>query len=195
MRALVERLLMLGRAMEPDFLQLEPVDLRSFCADLIDSARVLADRRWLLPDVPDVVVDVDAAKLRGALLNLLDNAVRVTNPGDVIALVARTGAGSDVTLAVEDSGPGIPPERRAAALERFARPGAADSEGSGLGLAIVRAVAEAHGGAVAIEDSAYGGCRVALRLPVVAAPAADEPVPSVATVTYVDQDEEPTCVS
>jgi signal transduction histidine kinase len=192
MRALVERLLMLGRAMEPDFLQLEPVDLRSFCVDLVDSAKVLADRRWMLPEVPDVVVDVDAAKLRGALLNLLDNAVRVTAPGDVIALVVTTGPGADVTLAVEDSGPGIPPERRAAALERFARPGAADSEGSGLGLAIVRAVAEAHGGAVAIGDSVYGGCRVTLRLPVVGEPAEDTPV---GTVTYVDQDEEPTCVS
>jgi len=178
MKALVERLLMLGRAMEPDFLSTEPVDLRSFCADLFESAQVLADRRWLLPSVPDVVVDVDAAKLRGALLNLLDNAVRATCDGDVIALVVSAGPGSEVELAVEDSGPGIPPERRDVVLERFARPGAADTAGSGLGLAIVRAVAEAHGGSVVIEDSSYGGCRVALRLPVTA-----------------DALPEPTCVS
>jgi signal transduction histidine kinase len=187
MKALVERLLMLGRAMEPDFLSTEPVDLRSFCADLFDAAQVLADRRWLLPDVPDVVVDVDAAKLRGALLNLIDNAVRATRVGDVVALVVTAGPGSEVEVAVEDSGPGIPRERRAAVLERFARPGAADTQGSGLGLAIVRAVAEAHGGSVAVGDSRYGGCRVSLRLPVAAAglPAVVDDAP----------DEEPTCVS
>ncbi len=49
MGALVERLLMLGRALEPDFLQLEPLDLRTFLSDLFDSARVLADRRGVSP--------------------------------------------------------------------------------------------------------------------------------------------------
>jgi len=187
MKALVERLLMLGRAMEPDFLSTEPVDLRSFCADLFDTAQVLADRRWILPAVPDVVVDVDAAKLRGALLNLIDNAVRATTVGDVIALVVSAGPGADVEVAVEDSGPGIPPDRRDAVLERFARPGAADTHGSGLGLAIVRAVAEAHGGSVGVGDSAYGGCRVSLRLPVAAGGIVPAGEPA--------DDEEPTCVS
>lgn len=188
MKALVERLLMLGRALEPDFLESEPVDLRSFCVDLIDAAGVLADRQWQLPAVPDVVVTVDAAKLRGALLNLLDNAVRVTKPGDVIALVVELSSDRDIVLAVEDSGPGIPVDQRAQALERFARPGAADSQGSGLGLAIVRAVAEAHGGSVAIEESRYGGCRVMLRLPVVSR---QDPTPS---PLYAPSSGEPTCV-
>jgi signal transduction histidine kinase len=187
MKAMVERLLMLGRAMEPDFLEPEPVDLRSFCLDLVDTAQVLASRRWLLPAVPDVVVVVDAAKLRGAVLNLIDNAVRATRDGDVIAVVVGVDNG-DVVIAVEDSGPGIPPERRVAVLERFARPGAADSEGSGLGLAIVRAVAEAHGGSVTVGESAYGGCRVALRLPVATGEAATDDVIAVVG-------EEPTCVS
>jgi len=187
MKAMVERLLMLGRAMEPDFLELEPVDLRSFCLDLVDSAQVLASRQWILPEVPDVVVVVDSAKLRGAVLNLIDNAVHATRDGDVIAIVVRVHHG-EVELAVEDSGPGIPPYRRAAVLERFARPGAADSQGTGLGLAIVRAVAEAHGGSVTIEDSQYGGCRVALHLPVTT----DEIV-STGVLPLVG--EEPTCVS
>src|SRR4051794_30757925 len=150
MKALVERLLMLGRAMEPDFLELEPVDLRSFCVDLLESARVLADRLWILDPVPDLVIDVDAAKLRGALLNLIDNAVRATQPGDVIALSVVEEPTELIAVSVEDSGPGIPAEMRADVLERFARPGAADSEGSGLGLAIARTVAEAHGGALVL---------------------------------------------
>ena len=165
MKALVERLLMLGRAMEPDFLELEPVDLRSFCVDLLESAQVLADRVWVLDPVPDLVIDVDAAKLRGALLNLIDNAVRATQPGDVIALSVVEEPTELIAISVEDSGPGIPEERRAEVLQRFARPGAADSEGSGLGLAIARTVAEAHGGALLLETSERGGLAARLLLP------------------------------
>lgn len=164
MKAMVERLLMLGRAMEPDFLDVAPIDLRSFCADVIDAAQVLAPRTWMLGTVPDLVIDADAAKLRGAVLSLIDNAVRATREGDAIRL-AVVADGADVVLAVEDSGPGIPPAQRTAVLQRFARPGAADSTGSGLGLAIVRAVAEAHGGSVSIDTSPLGGCRVTMRMP------------------------------
>ena len=164
MRALVERLLMLGRALEPDFLDRAPVDLRTFCLDLLAAVRVLAPRDWQLSAVPDVVVDVDEAKLRGALLNLVDNAVHATTDEDTIALAVAVDC-ADLRVSVEDSGPGIPPERRDEALERFARPGAADSVGSGLGLAIVRAVAEAHGGSLALTDSRLGGLRCTMVLP------------------------------
>jgi signal transduction histidine kinase len=164
MRALVERLLMLGRALEPDFLEPVPVDLRSFCADLLEAARVLAPREWALSTVPDVVVEVDEAKLRGALLNLVDNAVHATADGDTIALLADL-TDEGVMLAVEDSGPGIPPEQREAVLQRFARPGAADSHGSGLGLAIANAVAAAHGGTLSLSASPLGGLRAAMTLP------------------------------
>jgi len=165
MKALVEQLLMLGHALEPDFLSAEPVDLRSFCHDLMEAAHVMARRQWGASDVPDVVVQVDAAKLRGALLNLIDNAVHATSEGDAIALNVDRGAGGSIAVSVDDGGPGIPPEQREAVSQRFARPGAADSEGSGLGLAIARAVAEAHGGALAIGDSPLGGCRVTITLP------------------------------
>ena len=165
MKALVEQLLMLGHALEPDFLTIEPVDLRSFCRDLIDATRVMAPRRWEISDVPDVVLNLDAAKVRGALLNLIDNAVHATVDGDVVGLSVSREPDGTTTLSVDDSGPGIPPERRTLVLERFARPGAADSEGSGLGLAIAQAVARAHGGDLVIGDSPYGGCRVSMVLP------------------------------
>lgn len=88
MSGLVDSLLLLGRAIEPDFLQLEPLDLRSFLGDLHEAAVVLADRRWTMREVPDLVVWADSAKLRGALLNVVDNAVKATQPGDAIALGA-----------------------------------------------------------------------------------------------------------
>jgi signal transduction histidine kinase len=166
MRALVERLLLLGRAMEPDFLAPAPIDLRSLLADLHAAARVLAERGFVLAPVPDVVVHADEAKLRGAILNLVDNAVKATGPGDSIEISARLDpASGDLLIAVDDSGPGIEPAERAAALTRFERPGAEDAGGTGLGLAIVKAVAEAHGGGIDITDSPLGGCRVIVRLP------------------------------
>ena len=168
MKALVEQLLLLGHALEPDFLVREAVDLRSFCRDLVDTTQVIAPRRWELSDVPDLVLSVDASKLRGALLNLIDNALHATTDGDVVGVSVTRGADGSTTMSVDDSGPGIPPERRSLVLERFARPGAADSEGSGLGLAIAQAVARAHGGELVIGDSPHGGCRVSIVLPATA---------------------------
>lgn len=165
MRALVERLLLLGRALEPDFLDVRLVDLRTLMGDLLQASRVLAPRRWSSATPPDLVVEVDEAKVRGALLNLIDNAVRATRDGDVVELGAELRADGSLVLAVDDSGPGIPEGQRAAALARFSRPGAADTDGSGLGLAIAAAVAEAHGGRLALDRSALGGCRAALVLP------------------------------
>ncbi len=165
MRALVERLLMLGRALEPDFLQVERLDLRTFLSDLFDSARVLADRHWTLEPIPDLVLEVDVAKLRGALLNLIDNAVGATNATDSIEIAATRLFDGSVILSVEDSGPGIPREQIESVLARFARVGTADRDGSGLGLAIVTAVADAHGGTFELAASRLGGCRAAIRLP------------------------------
>jgi signal transduction histidine kinase len=166
MRALVERLLLLGRAMEPDFLSPDLIDARAFLADLHSACQVLAPRHWVLAAIPDVVVSADVAKLRGALLNLVDNAVRVTSPSDTVEITCELDdAAGTLTFAIEDSGPGIPTAQREAVLARFARPGARDQDGSGLGLAIVRAVAEAHGGLVTVGESRLGGARIAMVLP------------------------------
>ncbi len=165
MRNLVERLLMLGRVLEPDFLETHPVDLRALVADTFQAGVVLASRQWSRSDVPDVVVDVDADKLRGALLNLLDNAVNATGPDDVIAVSAALEAGRGLVISVDDSGPGLTPDQVTVALTRFGRPERTATGGSGLGLAIVSAVARAHGGEFALGISPLGGCRATIRIP------------------------------
>jgi len=166
LRDLVERLSLLGQAMEPDSLVLERVELRTLFADVHDASRVLAPRGWRLGDVPDVTLVADAGKLRGALLNLVDNAVNATEAGARVELSAGVSAeGRAVRMSVGDSGPGIDPAQRAAVLDRFSRPGARDSDGSGLGLAIVRAVAEAHGGRVEVHASRLGGAEVSIIIP------------------------------
>lgn len=166
-RSVVERLLMLGRALEPDFLDPHPSELRVLLSEVHDAVKVLAPRNFPEPRSPDLVVEVDVEKLRGALMNLVDNAVRATRDGDTVALVAWADYDHDVLrISVEDSGPGIPPEEREAVVERFARPGARDRDGSGLGLAIVKAVAEAHGGWIEIATSSFGGARVTMAMPI-----------------------------
>lgn len=168
MRRLVERLLLLGQSLEADFVQLEPVDLRAMLLDLAHSAEVLAPRRWSVGPLPDVVLWADQEKLRGAVLNLVDNAVRATQPTDTIRISAGLEGPPDARLldiVVDDSGPGIPPSEREVALGRFSRPSAKDNYGSGLGLAIVEAVTRSHGGRATIDDSPLGGCRVTITLP------------------------------
>ena len=167
---LVERLLMLGRAMEPQLLALEPVDLAELLSSIAGSASVLAPRDIAVRCDSPLFVMADREQLRGAVVNLVDNAVHATPPGGRIVLGAHWGNGrpgpQGTTVAVEDSGPGIPEAQRAAALERFARPGAREEDGSGLGLAIAKEVAQAHGGSIWIDESPrLGGARVSLLLP------------------------------
>lgn len=167
MRRLTERLLVLGRSLEPDFLELGAVEVLDLCDDVFGAAQVLADRAWSYrPPEPHLLVEADYAKLRGVVLNLVENAVKFTRKGDAVELTARASAdGSAVEIAVADAGPGVPEAERARLVRRFARSGGADTEGSGLGLAIVTAVAEAHGGALRLDESRLGGLLAVITLP------------------------------
>ncbi|MDA8284595.1 MAG: HAMP domain-containing sensor histidine kinase [Actinomycetota bacterium] len=163
MSTLVDRLLLLGRSFAPDFVEAEPAALRAFMGELFAAARVLAERRWTLCEVPDAVVVVDGAKLRGALLNLVDNAVKATAPGDAIELGARVDP--ELVFWVADSGSGIAAEAQAEVFDRFRRAGPSGQKGAGLGLAIVKAVTEAHGGRVQLQSAEGKGTTVEVVLP------------------------------
>ncbi|GAA0600422.1 sensor histidine kinase [Caenispirillum bisanense] len=117
--------------------------------------------------VAPVLVRGAPVLLREVLLNLIDNAARHAAPGAATVRVSADAAA--VRLEVEDHGPGIAPAQRAAALERFARGGAADSRdgggGTGLGLPICRDIAVLHGGSLTLGDTPGGGLRVTLTLP------------------------------
>jgi len=107
-------------------------------------------------------------ELHRMVLNLLDNAVRHTQPGSTIELRLRR-QGDSAMVEVADDGPGVPPELREQVFERFVRgEGPADtavSGGSGLGLAIVSAVAGSHGGRAEVTESPGGGALFRIRLP------------------------------
>jgi two-component system sensor histidine kinase MprB len=132
---------------------------------LLESAVERARRHW--PEIrwdlraDETTVDGVPASLERALANLLDNAAKWSVPGGAVEVEL---SGGEVT--VRDHGSGIAAEDRPFVFDRFYRaPSARGLPGSGLGLAIVKQVAEAHGGAVAVEAPADGGTRMRLTLP------------------------------
>jgi two-component system, OmpR family, sensor kinase len=154
---LAEDLLFVARAAEGELpIRREAVEVRP----LLEGVRArFGDRarehgRDLRVDGGDGLrVEADELRLRQALGNLVDNALR-HGAGD-IELRARPGAmDGAVELEVADHGPGFDPDLAGRAFERFTRGDAARTRGgTGLGLAIVRAIAEAHGGRAEIVDS------------------------------------------
>ncbi|MGZ5138796.1 MAG: sensor histidine kinase [Burkholderiales bacterium] len=93
--------------------------------------------------------------LREMLNNLLDNAVRYTQPGGQVTVrVGRVQNGA--MLSIEDNGPGIPDSERLRVFERFYRVLGTGAEGCGLGLAIVSEIAQSHGAQVTLTPGAGG---------------------------------------
>ena len=107
-------------------------------------------------------VEADPTAVEQVLTNLLNNAVEAGG-GEVPILVSLERRGGSWLLAVEDGGPGIPPEDREAVFEPFH---SGREKGTGLGLAIVRRIVELHGGRVAAVDPVeLGGARFEVILP------------------------------
>jgi len=152
----------------------QPTDV----AAIVESA--LAESRAVSPEgqridasidagLPALMADRDALKM--ALKNLVLNAVKYGRGGPVrvAARAARTATGGEeITISVEDEGPGIPPEERHRIFEPFFRGKLAhemEVEGSGIGLSIVRQVARSHGGRVRVTAGDRQGARFVLQLP------------------------------
>jgi heavy metal sensor kinase len=115
-----------------------------------------------------VMVYADRVILRQAIVNVIDNAVKYSSLGGAIS-VRVSQCGSEATVEVTDSGPGIAPEHRVHIFERFYRVDkgrSRESGGAGLGLAIVKWSVEAHEGQVSLVCGENGGCTFCLRLPI-----------------------------
>jgi two-component system sensor histidine kinase SenX3 len=136
------------------------VDAVRLSADAADIPLVVAD------PLPDISVLCDRRQVLSALTNLLDNAIKYSEPGSPVELGVTVVAGM-VTITVADHGLGIPTRDLERIFERFYRVDRArsrDTGGTGLGLAIVRHVAQAHGGDVSVESHEGEGSTFRLRL-------------------------------
>ena len=149
-------------------LQLEPTDLEALLAEVIgarpDGVRFTVHTGAAMPLVP-----VDRVRVRLAVRNLLDNAVRHGGAGEVAAALQWTldASAGQVRLAVRDFGPGVQDAQLAQLAEPFYRTDEArqrSTGGVGLGLYLARLVAQAHGGGLAFRN-ARPGLEVTLSLP------------------------------
>jgi signal transduction histidine kinase len=174
---IIEELLFLSRAEARAItLSLSREDPRQFLQNFEQDARVLAEHRgvrfaesvscagWAL---------FDPKWIRQVLLNLLSNALAVSPRGSEVRLLSDTEGGV-WRVAVEDEGPGVPPEQRERIFERFVRLERQDQEGpgggSGLGLAISRSIVGLHKGTIRAVPSERGrGLRVIFEIPIPAA--------------------------
>jgi two-component system OmpR family sensor kinase len=173
-RRLVDDLITLARADRPDFVRPGPVDLGDLTRRVLEKARGLGERAWVLDAVVDEPIRADEQRLTQALLQLAENAVRHTTTGAAIGIgSAMDGPGPDesaagqVRLWVRDTGPGVALEEQERIFERFfrGRDGRRRAEGSGLGLSIVSAIAEAHGGRASLSSSPGQGATFTIGIP------------------------------
>jgi two-component system OmpR family sensor kinase len=166
-----EQLLFLARADE-DMLspRRQPTDIKKLLTSSAEQAASRALQAGITCDVQapaGLVADVDPDRIREAVHNLVDNALRFAPAGTPVILAARA-AGSDLIVQVKDEGPGFPTEFLPHAFERFRRPDSARAPsdgGAGLGLAIVSAIAHAHRGRARASNSPGGGAVVTLEFP------------------------------
>jgi two-component system osmolarity sensor histidine kinase EnvZ len=144
-------------------------DLGQLLKDVVASAKRKSDAKAPKPVElsvkDDLMVELRPNAMRRCVTNLLENALRHGTRSEVSAAMN----GSTIEIAVDDDGPGIPPEQREEAFRPFHRLDSGrtlSSGGVGLGLAIARDIARGHGGDILLGESKLGGLRAVVRLPV-----------------------------
>ncbi len=133
--------------------------------ELAESGRVVVSIR---PDLPPV--RVDAAQIQRVLVNVLENALRISPPGETVH-VRATATRKELLIRITDHGPGVPDEERDRIFEAFHRVGRVDGRGAGLGLTIARGFTEANAGRLWLESRPGQGASFVLALPAVELPA------------------------
>lgn len=146
-----------------------PTAVRPLLQDVIELhiAQARARGITLRLDMPavDLIVDVDRDRIIELLSNLVSNALKFTSQeGSVIILCIPTR--DHVTIAVSDTGIGIPQDQLGHIFERFWQAQHARRAGAGLGLAICKGIVEAHGGTIHVESEAGIGSTFYVVLPI-----------------------------
>ena len=172
--AILGDLLTLSRLEEGDarqVIEMAPVALRQpveHALQLLESRAAGRGVRLTVEGNPDLMVRGSAALLEQAVVNLVDNAIKYSNPGGTVRVEVTGEEDGRVALRVYDDGCGIPEEHLPRLFERFYRVDKARSRnegGTGLGLAIVKHVALVHGGKVGVNSKLGSGSVFSVLLP------------------------------
>jgi two-component system, OmpR family, sensor histidine kinase SenX3 len=174
----IDDLLELSRIEADEEARREEVPVHQFVAEAVDRVGPAAEQQGISIEVEAIAARLAVAGDRrqrvSATYNLLENAVKYSDPGSTIQVRARTD-GRGVDIEVQDHGIGIPRRDLERVFERFYRVDRARSRetgGTGLGLAIVRHVAGNHEGDVKVTSTEGEGSTFTLRLPLGAGPVA-----------------------
>lgn len=162
---LVAQLVDLGRVdLGEATLEMEPLDLTKVAEQAVESVRTRFPVHRFVVRAPEPVrIEGDMLRIHRVVVNLVENAA-IHGPPDGLVTVEVAGEDGLATIAVSDRGPGIPDDDRGRIFERFVRLDGS-SAGSGIGLYLVKALIEAHGGKVRVEDAPGGGSRFLVTLP------------------------------
>ncbi|MEO5566225.1 MAG: ATP-binding protein [Luteimonas sp.] len=160
-------------------LEIRPFELRVLLREVAELQAPLARRRGLrfvggiAADVP-VALSGDALRVKQILFNLLGNAIKFTEQGEVgMRVESLSTAAAGVRIVVHDTGPGLDAAQQARLFRRFEQCHSAcaggDHRGSGLGLAISQELAMAMGGRIVVDSAPGAGTRFSVELPLPAA--------------------------
>jgi signal transduction histidine kinase len=145
------------------------VDVGLLASEAIEQVQPIAESKGirLVNEVPPrlPMVDVDADMIRRVVINLIENAVKYTPGEGLVSVQARSGA-KEMTVAVKDTGPGIPTGEHTRIFNKFARlQREAAPKGLGLGLAFCKMAVEAHNGRIWVESQPGKGATFSFTLP------------------------------
>ncbi len=172
MGRIVDDLLVLAKTEGAQFIVPAPTDVVDLTFEIVDKARPLAERDWVVRPEAIVVADLDRQRITQAWMNLVRNAIQHTSDGDRITVFAKA-LDSWVEFGVADTGDGVDPADRENIFNRFGRGQSArrsSTDGAGLGLAIAAAIAQAHGGEITLSSTPGGGATFVMRIPIEAQP-------------------------
>ncbi|WP_221030763.1 sensor histidine kinase [Actomonas aquatica] len=167
--ALLRALMEISEA-EAGMLKLEPVacdlgEIARHAAELYEEVAEASEVNLTIATGAPVPVTADTTRMRQAVANLVDNAIKYTPAGGSVTVWAGR-EGNERVVRVSDTGPGVPEAEQAKVWDRLYRCDQSRTEsGLGLGLSMVRAILRAHGGDAAVHNAKNGGAVFELRLP------------------------------
>jgi signal transduction histidine kinase len=171
-RELIEELLTMGRLESGTFhLTMTPVEVAPLLQEALESVRPLAEKRGITftcliaADLPPVIADKNG--LKQVFVNLLDNAVKFSPPGQTVELAAA-GKADGASVSVRDHGIGIPAEDLPNLFARFFRASNAirnEVQGTGVGLFIAKAVVDQLNGHISVDSQVNEGTTFEVWLP------------------------------